>query len=137
MLFSPVFAKLQSRSSILTLSGSAKPQHRPNPPVAPRASTPTTGQTVCKLVNLRTPTDSCIPFLFNHPSSLRLRRRPTERYVSHLFSSLCGRFPSRRGVYPIPLVLSTVPRFDLLYLPSSIPFLFNRLQYAPPATPLL
>jgi hypothetical protein len=102
MLFSPVFAKLHSRSSVLTLSGSAKPQHRPNPPAAPRASIPITGQTVCKLVTLRTPTDSCIPFLLNHPTSLRLRRRPTECYVSPLFPCLCGRFPSHRGLYPPP-----------------------------------
>jgi hypothetical protein len=104
MLSSPVFARLQSRSSVLTLSGSAKPQQRPNPPAAPRASTPTTGQTVCELVTLRTPTDSCIPFLFNHPSSLRLRRRPTECSISRLISCSCGRFSCQQGGTPTPSI---------------------------------
>jgi hypothetical protein len=100
-----VFARLQSRSSVLTLSGSAKLRHRPNPPTAPRASTPTTSQFICKLVTLRTPVDSCIPFLFNHPSSFRLRRRPTERPISPLFLCLCRCSPSQQGVHPLPLFI--------------------------------
>jgi hypothetical protein len=53
-----------------------------------------------QLVALRTPMDACIPFLFNRSSSLRLRRAPTERYLSPLFSYPCGRFPSQQGGTP-------------------------------------
>jgi hypothetical protein len=87
MLSFPVFAKLQPRSV---------------PPAAPRASTRTAGQFVCKLVTLRAPTDTCIPFLFNRSSTLRLRRRPTGSCVSPLFPCLCGRFPSQQGGTPLP-----------------------------------
>jgi hypothetical protein len=70
---------------------------------APRASIPTTGQIVCKLVTLRTPTDARIPFLFNHSLSLRLRRRPTRSRLSPLFPPPCGRFSSQRMGTPPPL----------------------------------
>jgi hypothetical protein len=85
LVFLPVFAKLQPRFV---------------PSAASRAATPTTGQTVCKLVTLRTPTDACIPFLFNRWSALRLRRRPMERYVSPLFPCSCRRFSSQQGGTP-------------------------------------
>jgi hypothetical protein len=39
---------------------------------------------------------------------------------------------------PIPIfpVTRLSPSWPILYFPPSIPFLFNRLQNAPPATPL-
>src|SRR4029077_7187557 len=58
--------------------------------------------TVCKLVTLRTPTEACIPFLFNLRSALHPRCRPTERYVSHLFPFPCGLYTSQQGGTPPP-----------------------------------
>jgi hypothetical protein len=78
---------------------------------APRASIPTTGQIVCKLVTLRTPTDARIPFLFNHSLSLRLRRRPTRSRLSPLFPPPCGRFSSQRMGTP-PSFTHSVLRED-------------------------
>jgi hypothetical protein len=52
------------------------------------------------LVTRRTPTDACIPFLFNLSSTLRLRRPPTERHVSLLLSCPCGRSPLQRTGTP-------------------------------------
>jgi hypothetical protein len=94
MLCSLVFIKRQPRSA---------------PPAPPRSSSPATGQTVCKLVMLRTPTDASIPFLFNHSATLRLRRRPTGSYVSPLFPCHCRRFPSQRTGTPPPLIFNVRP----------------------------
>jgi hypothetical protein len=55
-------------------------------------------RTLCKIPGIGYPP----PFLFNLSSTLRLRRRPTERYVSPLFSHLCGRFPLQRTGTPPP-----------------------------------
>jgi hypothetical protein len=73
-------------------------------------------QAVCKLVTLQTPTDACIPFLFNQPPSIGLRCRPTEPSVSHLFSCPSGRSSSQQGgtpLYPERLVRRVYPdRFE-------------------------
>ena len=90
MLFSPVYIEAHTRRSTAFAS-------RMNL----REATPaTTGQTVCTLVTLRTPTDTSIPFLFNRSSFLRPRRRPTGSYVSHLFSCPCEHFPPQQGGTP-------------------------------------
>jgi len=72
---------------------------------APHTSTPATGQAVCKLVKLRAPADTCISFTVNLSSALRLRRGPTERHISHLFSCSSRLFPSRRTGIPPPSIL--------------------------------
>src|SRR4029077_7207281 len=97
MLSSPVFAKLQRRIV---------------PPGIP--SLP--------LSSLATRHSSSIPFLFNRSSSLRLRRRPTERYISPLCSYLCPRSPSRQGGTP-PASLYSRPPLD------SISSIFRRPSY--------
>jgi hypothetical protein len=56
------------------------------------------------LVTLGTPTDACIPFLFNHSSSHRLRRASTERCVSPLLSCPCGHFSFQQGGTPSPSI---------------------------------
>src|SRR5216684_6908441 len=89
---------LPFRMFVYTEPRSAKVQPRPNPSAAPCVSTP---QTLCKLVTLRTPTDACISFLFNHSLTLRLRRHPTGGCVSPLCSCLCGCFPSQQGGTPL------------------------------------
>jgi hypothetical protein len=75
-----------------------------------------TRQSVCKLATPTTPTDACIPFLFSHSPSLRLRRRPTERHVSHLFSRPCGRFPSQQGGTPPSSTQSPQRQQGLIHL---------------------
>jgi len=106
MLSSPVFACTESRNVYTfypKLRGkprSAKVQHRSVPPATPRALIPASGQTVCELVSLKTPTHACISFLFNHSSSLHLRRPPTGRYLSPLFPCPCGCFPSQQRYTP-------------------------------------
>src|SRR5258707_14642998 len=82
----------------------------PRPPWrAPHTSTPATGQAVCKLVKLRAPADTCISFPVNLSSTLRLRRGPTERHISHLFSCSSSLFPSRRtGIPPASILFSAL-----------------------------
>src|ERR1700674_5516158 len=70
------------------------------PSAAPSASTPATGRTVCKSVTLKTPTDICIPFLFNRSSTLRLRCNPTERHLSPFLSPPCRHLPFQQGGTP-------------------------------------
>ena len=92
-----------------------RPRHSRGPPAvwshrlpavvgSPRFHT-ATSQTVCKLVTLRTSADTCISFPVNVSSTLRLRRGPTERQISHLFSCSSSLFPSRRTGIPPPSIL--------------------------------
>jgi hypothetical protein len=75
-------------------------QPRSVPPAAPRAFKRATGQPVCKLVTLKTPTDTCIPFLFNTFASHRSRRASTGSLLSSFLSSPCGLFPLQQGGTP-------------------------------------
>jgi hypothetical protein len=80
------------------------------PSAAPRASTPTTGQTVCDLVTANTPTACCIPFIFNKLACRRSRRRATGRHISLVFSSPCRPFSSQQGGTPPSRNLQRTPR---------------------------
>jgi hypothetical protein len=107
MLSSHMFVYTEPRSAKLQFgrfpSSPRRCLPRPNPQAALGASTPVTRQIVCKLVTLCTPTDAFIPFVFNQPSAVRLRRAPTGCHVSPLFSFPCRRFPSQQGgtlLYP-------------------------------------
>jgi hypothetical protein len=114
MLSFLVFVHVEPRSAIPARSESAKLPPRSVSTAAPCASTPATGQTICKLVTLKTPTDPHIPFLFNHAPTLRLRRCSTGSYVSYVFSYLCRDFPSQQGSTP-PLSQSSTNQTRTLF----------------------
>jgi hypothetical protein len=67
---------------------------------------------------LHFPTAIPIPFLFNHSSSLRLRRRPTARLSSLLFSSSCGHFPLQQGGTPPSFTQSVLREGPLSLFPD-------------------
>jgi len=102
MLPSRMFVARHPRLPIPNRSETAKLQPPSDPPSAPRAATPTAGQTVCKLVTLRIPTDACIPFLFNTFAAHRSCCGSTETFPSPFLSSHCKLFPLQQGGYTPP-----------------------------------
>ncbi len=69
-------------------------------------------------------------------SALFIRAVAQQRQAIPLESNGSALFPVTTGVYLTLAICIDCLFSNLLYFPSSIPFLFNRLQNAPSATPL-
>jgi hypothetical protein len=102
---------------------------------APNA--PATGQPVYKPVTPRPFNGNSYPLSFQYisrPSSPSLSNGTA--FISFIFIALRTLSTATGGYTPLPLFFSPATRFNLLYFLPSIPFSFNDLQNAPPATPL-